>query len=103
KGGTVSLGELDELRRIEHVVRLGHVERIDLDEIVLEQGSIPTSPDHLHIHCATTGLPDRPPVPIFTDDTITLQVVSRVSLPLSSGMIGHLEASERSTAEKNHL
>ena len=103
KGATLSLGELDQLRRIQNVVRLGHVERIDLDEIVLEHGSIPTTPDHLHIHCAASGLPDNPAVPIFTDDTITLQVVTRVSLPLSGGMIGHLEATGRTTAEKNRL
>jgi hypothetical protein len=103
RGPTLSLGERDQLARIENVVRLGHVQRIDLDQIVLEQGSIPTTPDHLHVHCAAAGLPDRPPVPIFTDDTITLQVVSRVSLPLSAGMIAHLEATGRTTAEKNHL
>ena len=61
KGATASLGELDELRRIEQVVRLGHVERIDRDAITLEQGSIPTSPDHLHVHCASAGLTDNPP------------------------------------------
>ncbi len=103
KGATLSVSELDQLRRIEDVVRLGHVQRIDLDEIVLEHGSIPTTPDHLHIHCAAPGLPDKPAVPIFTDDTVTLQVVSRVSLPLSGGMIGHLEATELTAAEKNRL
>ena len=60
KGATPSLGELDQLRRIENVVRLGHVERIDLDAITLEHGSIPTSPDHLHIHCASAGLERQP-------------------------------------------
>lgn len=103
KGATLSIGERNQLRRIENVVRLGHVERIDLDEIVLEHGTIPTTPDHLHVHCTAAGLPDNPAVPIFTDDTITLQVVSRVSLPLSGGMIGHLEATGRTTAEKNQL
>jgi hypothetical protein len=103
KGGTLSLGELEQLRRIDDVVRLGHVERIELDEIVLEHGSIPTSPDHLHIHCASAGLSDNPPKSIFTDDTVTLQVVTRVSLPLSAGLIGFLETTDRSTAEKNRL
>jgi hypothetical protein len=103
KGATLSIGELEQLRRIENVVRLGHVERIDLDEIVLERGAIPTSPDHLHVHCAAAGLSDEPPVPIFTDDLITLQVVSRVSLPLSAGLIGYVETTERTTAEKNRL
>lgn len=73
KGATASLGELGELRRIDNVVRLGHVERIQRDTITLQQGSIPTSPGHLHIHCA------------------------------SAGLIGLVEASGRSTAEKNRL
>jgi hypothetical protein len=30
KGATASVGEVDEMRRIENVIRLGHVERIDL-------------------------------------------------------------------------
>ena len=103
KGATASLGELDQLRRIENVVRLGHVERIDLDSITLEHGSIPTSPDHLHIHCASAGLSDNPSKQIFADDTILLQPVTRVSLSLSAGLIAFVEASERSTAEKNRL
>ncbi len=103
KGATVSLGELDQLRRIENVVRLGHVARIDLDAITLEQGSIPTSAGHLHIHCASAGLSDNPPTPIFTDDIITLQAITRVSLPLSAGLIGFVEASGRTTTEKNRL
>jgi hypothetical protein len=103
KGATLSSGELALLRRVEHVVRLGHVERIGRDEIVLEGGTIPTSPSHLHVHCATRGLSDRPPIPIFTDDTITLQVVSRISLCMSAALLGFVEASGRTTAEKNLL
>jgi hypothetical protein len=60
KGGTASLRELEQLRRIENVVRLGHVVRVELDQIILEQGSIPTSPDHLHVHCTASGLSDNP-------------------------------------------
>ena len=103
KGATASIGEVDELRRVENVVRLGHVERIHLDSITLEQGSIPTSPDHLHIHCASAGLSDNPSKQIFADDNILLQPVTRVSVSLSAGLIAFIEASERSTAEKNRL
>jgi hypothetical protein len=103
KGATLSEGELELLRQVENVVRLGHVERIGLDEIVLEHGTVPTSPEHLHVHCATRGLSDGPPVPIFTDDTVTLQVLSRVSLCMSSALIGFVEASGRTTEEKNRL
>ena len=103
KGATASVGEVDQLRRIENVVRLGHVERIGRDAIILEQGSIPTSPDHLHIHCASAGLSDNQPKAIFADDTITLQPITRASLSLSTGLLGFVEASPRSTAEKNRL
>ncbi len=103
KGGTASVRELEQLRRIENVVRLGHVDRIEPDRIVLEQGSIPTTPDHLHVHCAASGLSDNPPRAIFTDDTITLQLVTRVGLTLSGALQGFLESTGRTTGEKNAL
>ncbi len=103
RGATMSVAERDQLRRIEEVVRLGHVLRVESDRIVLQEGSIPTTPDHLHIHCAAPGLSDGPPAPIFGEDSITLQVVTRASLSLSAGLLGYLESTDRSTAEKNRL
>jgi hypothetical protein len=103
KGATASVGELEQLCRIANVVRLGHVERIDVDTITLEQGSIPTSPQHVHVHCASAGLSDNPPKPVFTESTITLQAVTRVNLSLSAGVIAVVEASGCATEEKNRL
>jgi hypothetical protein len=103
KGATANVGEIDELRRIEDVVRLGHVERIDHDAITLEHGSIPTSPRHVHVHCASAGLSDNPPRAVFADQNIVLQPITRVSLSLSAGLIGFVEASGRSATEKNRL
>jgi hypothetical protein len=88
---------------VEHVVRLGHVVGIEPDRIVLEHGSIPTTPDQLHVHCAASGLSDEPPRPIFGDDTITLQLVTRMSLTLSGALQGYLETSGRTVDEKNRL
>jgi hypothetical protein len=103
KGATSSLGEVDQLRRIDNVVRLGHVERVDRDAITLEHGTVPTNPDHVHIHCASAGLSDNPPKPIFGDDDIIPQPITRISLSLSTALIGFVEASGRSTADKNRL
>jgi NAD(P)-binding Rossmann-like domain len=103
KGGTASVQEVEQLRRIRNVVRLGHVVRIEPDQIVLEEGSIPSTPDHLHVHCAASGLSDNPPRQIFTDDTITLQLVTRVGLTLSGALQGFLESTGRTTEEKNTL
>ena len=103
KGPTLSIAERDGLRRIENVVRLGHVRRIERDRIELAEGSIPTSPAHVHVHCAAAGIAIRPPLPIFDEDRITLQCISRMSPSLSAGVIGFIESTDRSTEEKNRL
>ena len=64
RGALISEAELGLLRRIEDVVRFGHVRRIERDEIVLDEGCVPTSETTLHVHCAasragaTTAAPD---------------------------------------------
>ena len=103
KGATVSRREFEQLCRVENVIRLGHVERIERDQIVLEHGSVPTTFDHLHVHCAASGLSDNPPRAIFADDAITLQLVTRVGLTLSGALQGFLETTGRATQEKNRL
>jgi len=103
KGATVSLAEVEQLRRVERVVRMGRVERIEPDRIVLRDGTVPTTPDHLHVHCAASGLSDNPPVPMFADGAITLQLVTRLGLTLSGALLGVLEASGRTAVEKNAL
>lgn len=103
KAATVSAGELEQICRVHDVVRMGHVTRIEEDQIVLDEGTIPTTPDRLHVHCASAGLGDNPPKAIFADGLITLQVVTRVSLPMSAGAIGFVESTDRTLAEKNAL
>ena len=103
RGATLSTAELAQLRRIENVVRLGYVERIEADQIIMARGSIPTTPNHLHVHCAAPGLSDQSATPIFAEESLTLQVITQSSLSLSGAMIGFLEATGRSTEDKNRL
>jgi hypothetical protein len=103
RGATVSRRELDQLVQIRKIIRLGHIERIAPHQIVLEQGAVPTSPDHLHVHCASPGLSNNPPRPIFADDSIVLQLVTRLGLTLSGALQGFLESTGRPTDEKNAL
>src|SRR5207245_1424629 len=88
KGATLSLRELEQLRRISNVVRLGHVERIEPDEIVLEQRAIPTTPDHLHVHCAASRLSDNPPPPLFTGDPSPTHLLTLVATTLAGTLRG---------------
>lgn len=103
KAATIGDWELDLLRRIHHVVRLGHVRRLERDQIVLEQGTIPTSPGHLHVHCAADGLRRPPALPIFDADRITLQPVRTGLVPFNAALVAFVEAHRDDDAEKNRL
>ncbi len=88
----VSPAELQQLRRIEDVVRLGHVRRVEECEIVLDGGTIPTSAETLHIDCSADGLEQRPAIPVFGDSRITLQPVRRCQQVFSAAFVAHVEA-----------
>jgi hypothetical protein len=102
-GGFVSDAELALLRGIRNIVRLGRVTRIEADRIVLEQGSIPTSADVLHIDCSAAGIPPRPSRPVFEGDRITLQWIRLAQPTFSWSLIGHVEATVEDEAEKNRI
>jgi hypothetical protein len=103
KSATASAWELEQLRRIRNVVRLGRIRRIERDAIVLDEGTIATSPRHLHVHCAAPGLKLAPAVPMFTLDRITLQPIRTGLIPFNAALVGFVEATREDTAEKNRL
>jgi hypothetical protein len=103
KAATIADWELDLLRSIENVVRLGHVRRIERDRIILDKGTIPTSPGHLHVHCAADGLRRPPARPIFGVDRITLQPVRTGLVPFNAALAAFVEAHRDDDAEKNRL
>ncbi len=100
---TVTDSELEALRAITNVVRLGRVERIDAEQIVLADGAVPTGPEVLHIDCTADGLERRPVVPVFSGENITLQTVRTCQQVFSAAFIAHVEASYDDEAEKNQL
>jgi len=100
---TVSQAELEDLRRIKNIVRMGHVQSITRDEIVLDNGSIPTTPDTLHIDCAADGLGRRPVVPVFEGNRITIQNIRTCQPAFSAALIGHIEVAYEDEAAKNEL
>jgi len=103
KAATIGDWELDLLRRIENVVRLGHVRRIERDRIILDKGTIPTVPGNLHVHCAADGLRRPPALPIFGADRITLQPVRTGLVPFNAALVAFVEAHRDDDAEKNRL
>lgn len=99
----VSNDELVQLRRIERVVRLGHVVAIERGRIVLQRGVIATSPAHVHIHCSAAGLPRGPEQPVFQGNRILPQYVRRCSPSFSAAFVAWLEANLGDDADRNAL
>ena len=100
---TVSAAELAQLRRIKNVVRMGRVTAIEETEIVLEQGTIETGPDHIHVDCSASAITRRDTKPVFDGDTITPQTVRSYQPVFSASIIAHVEAAYDDEAEKNRL
>ena len=88
---TVTLAELEQLRRITNVIRLGRVQRIDATQIVLDNGVVPTSTATAHIDCSADGLERRPAVPVFDGNRVTLQTVRHCQQVFSAAFIAHCE------------
>lgn len=107
-GATISQKEVEELRKIKNVIRMGRVTSIEKDQIVLEHGTIPTNSKVMHIDCSASAVPPRPPVPVFQDNLITVQTVRTVQPVFSAAFIAHIEATypdatAEQRAKKNQL
>jgi hypothetical protein len=103
RGAIVSESELDLLRRIEGVVRMGHVTRIERDAIVLDGGRIPTDARTVHVHCAARGLARRAPRPIFEPGRVTVQPIFWGFACYQFALLGAIEATVEGDAQKNAL
>ena len=102
-GATISEMELEELRRIKNIVRLGRVQAIEKDKIILDQGEIPTSPNHLHVDCSASAISNEETKAIFEDDLITPQMVRSYQPVFSAAFIAHVEAAYDNDTKKNEI
>lgn len=102
-GSTVSRMELAELRRIKNIVRLGRVTHLGADTITLAKGSIPTSPNRIHVDCTASAITNLETKDVFSGDTITLQTVRAYQPAFSAAFIAHIEATYDDNEKKNQL
>jgi hypothetical protein len=102
-GATVSQKELEQLRRINNVVRMGRVISLEQNQIVLEQGSMATSANHLHIDCSASAITNLDTKPVFGGDRITPQTVRSYQPVFSAAFIAHIEATYEKESDKNRL
>ncbi len=103
KTPTLGAWELDLLRTIENVIRLGHIKYVAAGEIVLDHGAVPLAPGSLVVHCAASGLQYPPLVPLWGPDKIRLQTI-RAGFPcFCAALAGFVEATRDDDRERNRL
>jgi len=103
KAPTIAQWEIDLLRSIENVVRLGHIRLVENGRIRLTDGTIKIAPDALVVHCAASGLKYPPVVPIWSPEAITLQLVRSGFPCFGAAITGYVEATRNDDEEKNRL
>lgn len=100
---TVSSAELEQIRSIETIVRLGRVLRIGTHQMELQGGTYQPGPDTLYIDCSADGLGKLAPVPVFQGRQITLQSVRLCQQVFSAAFIAHVETAYDNDRAKNEL
>ncbi|MEB3982978.1 NAD(P)/FAD-dependent oxidoreductase [Mycobacterium sp. 663a-19] len=100
---TVTRLELEQLRRITDIVRMGHLLRIDADKMVLDEGTVAMDGGALYIDCTADGAEKRPATPIFDTGRITLQSVRGCQQIFSAALVAHVETAYPDDTVKNQL
>jgi hypothetical protein len=102
KTPTLAQWELDRLRAIENVVRLGHIRHVEPGRVVCTGGEAAIDRNALVVHCAASGLQYPPLVPVWGSEAITLQCVATGPI-FGAALAGYVEATREDDAEKNRL
>jgi hypothetical protein len=103
RGAIVSRRELELLRQIDDVVRLGRVRHVGGDRLVLDGGTVPTDRPQVHVDCTAEGFKTKPPRPIFEPVRITLQSMQGGFTPYNAALVGFVEATRDDDGDKNRL
>jgi hypothetical protein len=100
---TLAQWELDRLRTIDRVVRLGHLQHVQPGRLVLAEGEAAIARDAVVVHCAASGLQYSPLVPLWGRQAITLQPTRITFACFGAALAGFVEATLEDDAEKNRL
>jgi hypothetical protein len=100
---TMSTGEIETLRRITQVIRLGRVMAIDGQGLTLDQGRVEMPAGTLYIDCTASAVEPRPDSAIFQGDRIVPQLVRAPQPAFSAALIAYVEAHYPDDATKNAL
>ena len=101
----VTDADIDQLRKVTNVVRMGHVRQIESGNVILDEGELKIAHDTLFVDCTASAIPQNVDFrkPVFETGTISLQMIRQFQPCFSAALLGHLEASIDDIEEKNLL
>ncbi len=102
-GAVSSAAELAALRRIKNIVRMGHIQRIEPNQITLANGVVRADPNWLYVDCSASAIILRPSIPVFSGNTITPQFIRTVQPTFSAALTAYVEAHFENEVEKNEI
>jgi hypothetical protein len=100
---TLSEAEVELLRRIRNVVRLGRVTAIDAGGMRLEQGRVAVESDTLYINCTASAVHFKEPAPVFQGGRVVVQLLRAPLVAFSAALTAYVEAHHDDEAHKNRL
>jgi hypothetical protein len=103
RGATISQLELDALRGIDDVVRLGPVRRIGTRTIAFDDTELSQGSNHVFVDCTAAGLSSAGARPVFDGKRIVMQYITIGIAPWSAATIAAVETSDLDDARKNEL
>jgi len=99
----LSQAELETLREINDVVRMGHLQAIEPGQVTLDGGTLDIDASALYIDCSADGFGRREPTSVFSAEHISLQTVRTCQPAFSAAVIAHVEATYPDDDIKNRF
>ncbi|HEX8387456.1 MAG TPA: NAD(P)-binding protein [Sphingomonas sp.] len=100
---TISEGEVELLRGIGDVIRMGHVRAIGRDGLRLDGGDRAMPADALYIDCTASAVERRPSVPVFQPGRVVCQLVRAPQPAFSAALVAYVEARYDDDGTRNAL
>ncbi|WP_265528097.1 NAD(P)-binding protein [Sphingomicrobium marinum] len=100
---TISEGEVEALRAIDHVIRGSRVSRIAPGLIEMEDGSHAVPDDSLFIDCTASAVADKDSVPVFQDGKIVVQALFAPLVVFGAALTAWIEVHRDNDDARNAL
>ena len=100
---TLSEEEVELLRLIRRVLRMGRVQAITPDGMRLDQGSVGVDAGTLFVDCTASAVHFKPSGPVFQGGRIVVQMLRAPLVAFSAALTAYVETHHDDEAHKNRL